>query len=491
MSDNEFEAKSWLTGEPGQEYATVRISKVKLDNFKSVRHGEITFNCGNHYVPAGTKSDILGLYGQNGSGKTSLIEALSILESLLCGSRVHDEYVECIAADADSARLAFEFDFQYPDGRRLRVGYEFSIGREKKPKEEPKTIDFDDTPFSQSIPFRVRVFDEVFKIGGQLNGRDWQYRTCIDTSENSASPFGPASKHAEFFKVTKKNKDTLAANRIIASERSQSFIFMDETMEVFSNEGQNTSQFFTVLAELNYFALYYLFVVDSRMSATYSIDVFLPVFTPRGTLPLQTGHAMNLPLKAAQAVKREFDTINDVLKELVPGLSIDMKEIGATLLKDGSDGLSVEFVSRRDDLEFPLRDESAGIKKIISILNLVIAVFNQKSTTVAIDEFDAGIFEYLLGEILQMLEESGRGQLIFTSHNLRPLEVLSKQFIRFTTTNADNRYYQMKNIGTNNNLRDVYFREIVMGEQDEVLYDSGKRFRIVSSFRRAASEDDI
>ena len=109
----------------------------------------------------------------------------------------------------------------------------------------------------------------------------------------------------------------------------------------------------------------------------------------------------------------------------------------------------------------------------------------------AIDELDAGIFEYLLGEILQMVEDSGQGQLIFTSHNLRPLEVLDKRFVRFTTTNADNRYYQMKHVGSNNNLRDVYFREIVMGEQDEELYSSGKRFRIVSSLRRAANQDAL
>lgn len=121
------------------------------------------------------------------------------------------------------------------------------------------------------------------------------------------------------------------------------------------------------------------------------------------------------------------------------------------------------------------------------MLNLFVAAFNEKSVTVAIDEFDAGIFEYLLGEMLQMMEESGRGQFIFTSHNLRPLEVLSKKYVCFTTTNPDNRYYRMKNIGRNNNLRDVYFREIVMQEQDEQLYDSGKRFRIVSSLRRAGT----
>ena len=30
-----------------------------------------------------------------------------------------------------------------------------------------------------------------------------------------------------------------------------------------------------------------------------------------------------------------------------------------------------------------------------------------------VDELDAGIFEYLIGEILQIISESGKGQLIF------------------------------------------------------------------------------
>ena len=483
--------KSWLNGELDEEYATVRIAKVTLENFKSVRHGEITFDCGNRFVPAGTRSDILALYGQNGSGKTSLIEALSILERLMSGVRIHDVYAECIAADAEFARLDFEFDFQYPDGRRLRVGYAASIGREARHQEESQDADFEDSPFSSTIRYRVRVFDEVVKIGGVINGTKCQYRSCVDTSEGASSPFGPASRNSEFFEVTRKNREKLAANRILASERSKSFIFMNETMEIFSDQGNNKSQFFRVLAELNYFARYYLFVVDSKVGATTSLDYLLPVFTPRGMLPLKTSRAMNLPLRAAQDVRREFDAMNQVLGELVPGLEVDMEEIGAALLRDGSDGLSVEFVSRRNGLKFPLRDESDGIKKIISILNLVVAVFNQKSTTVAIDELDAGIFEYLLGEILQMVEDSGQGQLIFTSHNLRPLEVLDKRFVRFTTTNADNRYYQMKHVGSNNNLRDVFFREIVMGEQDEELYSSGKRFRIVSSLRRAANQDAL
>ena len=143
------------------------------------------------------------------------------------------------------------------------------------------------------------------------------------------------------------------------------------------------------------------------------------------------------------------------------------------------------LVAYRDGKEFPLRNESDGVRRTISILSLIIEAFNQKSTTVAIDEFDAGIFEYLLGEILQAMEESGKGQFIFTSHNLRPLEVINRKFLYFTTTNPQNRYYRLRNIAATNNLRDTYFREIILNEQKEELYNRTKRFKIVAALRKA------
>lgn len=157
--------------------------------------------------------------------------------------------------------------------------------------------------------------------------------------------------------------------------------------------------------------------------------------------------------------------------------SYGFKELLQTLDKDGDPATVMMLTAYRDGKELPLRDESDGVRKIISVLSLIIAAFNQKSVTVAIDEFDAGIFEYLLGEILQALEESGRGQFIFTSHNLRPLEVIDKKFLYFTTTNPDNRYIRLKNISATNNLRDTYFREIILCEQEEEIYNKTKRFK--------------
>lgn len=78
-------------------------------------------------------------------------------------------------------------------------------------------------------------------------------------------------------------------------------------------------------------------------------------------------------------------------------------------------------------------------------MQLLIVVFNRESITVAIEKLDAGVFEYLLGELLRIISEKGKGQLIFTSHNLRPLETLDKNFIAFTT-NPSNRYIKLTNV---------------------------------------------
>ena len=74
----------------------------------------------------------------------------------------------------------------------------------------------------------------------------------------------------------------------------------------------------------------------------------------------------------------------------------------------------------------------------------------------------------MLGELLDIFNKSAKGQLIFTSHNLRALEMLDKDNIMFSTVNPERRYIRMKNVKASNNLRDMYIRGITLGGQDEV-----------------------
>jgi AAA15 family ATPase/GTPase len=132
--------------------------------------------------------------------------------------------------------------------------------------------------------------------------------------------------------------------------------------------------------------------------------------------------------------------------------------------------------------------ESEGIIKIISILNVLIQTFGNPSICLVIDELDTGIFEYTFGELLDIFSKSAKGQLIFTSHNLRALEILNKDSIMFSTVNPNNRYIHMKSVRGSNNLRSMYIRSITLGGLDETIYEETDSLKIARAFRKAGRD---
>lgn len=167
-------------------------------------------------------------------------------------------------------------------------------------------------------------------------------------------------------------------------------------------------------------------------------------------------------------------------------MALKIKDYGRQTLDSGEDGWKVELMSKRENIsEIPIRMESEGIIKLISILNALILAFGNPSICLAIDELDAGIFEYMLGELLDIFNKSAKGQLIFTSHNLRALEMLDKENIMFSTVNPMNRYIHMKNVRETNNMRNLYIRSITLGGQDEVIYEETDSLKIARAFRKA------
>ena len=154
------------------------------------------------------------------------------------------------------------------------------------------------------------------------------------------------------------------------------------------------------------------------------------------------------------------------------------------------EGIRIGLTSCRKGREIPLVYESDGIKKIVSVLQLFIEIYNRPSMTVAVDELDSGIFEYLLGELLSIIQERGKGQLIFTSHNLRPLETLPTLCTAFTTTDPDERYIRIRNMKRSNNLRSSYYRNIILGNDHYTLYDETENYKIAAAFHKAGMQEE-
>ena len=457
----------------------VRIKSITIKNFKNVIEGKISFeNNRKNY-----KASILGLYGQNGSGKTALIDALSLLKYILSGQSVPCQYADCINVGSKIAELEYDlYVFDEEKNATYSVNYKFSLKKDSdvSVEKDSQTDIFDSED-------RAVIFDEVLSYSYECGEEKKRMSQMINTKTDEV--FIPKSKYVDM--TGNNNTIDLMVAKKMALSTSKSFIFSNE---IFNSIRKNCSgsQYEFLMNSLAWYGKYKLFVIDTKNMGLISLDA-LPLsfryaddnMRAVGNLAIPLSGSKIIPQKAYDVVNTVIQNMNIVLSQLIPNLTIDVKIVGMQIMKNGENGIVIELVSNKNNKEIPLRYESEGIKKIISILQLLIVVYNNKSVTVAIDELDSGVFEYLLGEILRIISEKGKGQLIFTSHNLRPLETIDRGFVAFTTTNPKNRYIRFSNVKTNHNLRDFYYRDIILGEQNEPVYEVTNNHEISLAFREA------
>ncbi|MBO5578736.1 MAG: ATP-binding protein [Bacilli bacterium] len=78
----------------------------------------------------------------------------------------------------------------------------------------------------------------------------------------------------------------------------------------------------------------------------------------------------------------------------------------------------------KKDIEVSSEFESSGVKKLITLFPYLNAVENGE--IVFIDEFDSNIHDVYLCKLIEYFISFAKGQLIFTTHNLGPMELLDE-----------------------------------------------------------------
>ena len=488
----------------------LRLTDLEINGLKNVKNGKLNFV----NKRKAFKASVLGLYGQNGTGKTALIDALHILKLLLSGKSIPDEYCNYINVDSQEANLSYRFRIYVSETENYDVDYEVCLTVDEEGEES----------FSTSV-----VAEEVLPYLSEREGNLWnslgkKKRRLEIKSEKLSYAYtdgekrikkhtflqstrteliAPKKYYALLFGRKKETAERLKLISLIAKQKSQSLFFSAAFLQLLfeqlnASKTPNYELLFhiDILLKLAKYGRTELFVLGASSTGKINLGE-LPIrynasekqeHGITGEYFLSLDEATELPEELFPEAKRLIQNINGVLEQIIPGLTISLADLGAVMLMEngeGKKGRRIQLMSNKNSKEIPLRCESEGIKKIVSVLHLLIGMYNQSSITVAIDELDAGIFEYLLGEILHILSEKGKGQLIFTSHNLRPLETIDRGFIAFTTTNPENRYIRFTNIKTTNNLRDFYFRDIVLGEQNEPVYEMTNNAEIALALREA------
>ena len=454
--------------------SVVRLASLKILNIKNVRSGQIVLPMAFRKQLSYRHAEVLGLYGQNGSGKTAVIDTLYYLQGIMVGNTLEEELADYIGINNDQAEITADFNI-FAGPTIYEVSYRVILQRKEKRAEIIR----------ESLSCAV---NEGECRSNKTVFMDYQ-RSDRDTI------FSPKKRLNEVIEDNEENKTDLIVARKIAEKENCSYIFGESSRDIFCRNYENDFRHYSeTIKALFKFALKDLFVIRNSHSGVISANVLLPMafrieqneIGMKGDLAVPLTEPVILDEERKNILDTILEQVNMVLFTIIPGMKITVYDHGRQLTDSGENGYRVEIVSIRDNMPpIPIRMESEGIIKIISILNILIQAFGNYSVCLAVDELDAGIFEYMLGELLDIFNKSAKGQLIFTSHNLRPLEMLDKDSIMFSTVNPDRRYIRMKNVKASNNLRDMYLRGITLGGQDEIIYEETDSLKIARAFRKA------
>ena len=463
---------------------SVRIENIILENFKNVKHGEINLeNKKGDY-----KASILGLYGQNGSGKTSLIDGIDILRYALSGRKIPAKYADYINIESEHSHL--QFQFQIKDGTALyHVWYDFCIKKDEDSEEDnPKNLD---ESINNYTNYKATIYNEILRFNYADDNTKVRTETLLDTKKQT--DFQPKAKLNDLFSTNREVHTEARVAYKVSLINSRSFMFSKTLLDIINTNCKN-EHYLTIFNSLVNYGKKEMFVINTENLGLISLNALPIAFKYRdndenreaiGQLALPLNDSVLVPAEMVDMIRQLMANMNIVLRAIIPGLEIEVHELNSELFKNAKEGKRLQLTSKRNGKEIPLKYESEGIKKIVSVLQLLIVVYNSDSITLAIDELDSGIFEYLLGEMLKVISEKGKGQLIFTSHNLRPLETIDKHFIAFTTVNPEKRFIRFINVKGNNNLRDFYYRDIILGEQAEPVYETTNNYEIILAFKEA------
>ena len=361
------------------------------------------------------KYRIKAIYGENGSGKTAIIQSIKILQNLL----IDKSYL----ADNDTQRSLCEMV-----NKKTKKGFietEFYTDLDEK-----KYI------FKYYISFVVRDDDRVYITEEHLEQKNGKYSknsfsTVFKTKEGGLIKFG-GSEMYEFFKNKTQNlldKQTLSTclmDRIdIPKEyRTTEPFLLQMILFIFA-----MSLSISIDAEDNHVAYIMkkkIYEIDEANVESLGMDYINQlkekVLTSRGDERL-------IP-------KKMFSSYEDKTKRLCEFIKIFKPELVDIQIekKDYDQFYKCNLKMVYEDYTLDREFESRGIKKMMDLFNYLDSA--SRGGIVFIDELDSNINDIYLDKLIEYYVYYGKGQLCFTSHNLSPMAVLkgNKNSINFISS---------------------------------------------------------
>lgn len=412
------------------------IKYVRLKNFKSF--GDTSFDFTNSNK---TPKKLIGIYGENGSGKSNFIQSISFLMHSLITLSFQNNINKML--DEKQVALNEKDIKQYIINSRESLSDEIN---------ECKTIG---TTNDMEMLF---VFD--------VEGKEAYYKMIFDNeSIISESLRYPLEKNmTTVFLIEKDNikfnnnlfKDSKYQNEI--KEDILKYFGKHTFLSIIVNQTQKYNQSYVIERIAPAFKTF----IDSLF------DICLlhkSVNQDEGLRPDQNEILTNLFQGRYIYSEKILNIINNCEKALnnflVP-LYSDIKEVVYEKTKKGNEILYQLYINKLIDGEVrhvPFVLESTGTIKLLTIFPLIYDVMVGK--TVLIDEIDTGIHDILMETIIVTIQKQAKGQLIFTTHNTLLLKSLNPEYAYSITSDINgckqvHCFKDFERIQSRNNMADRY-----------------------------------
>ena len=420
---------------------------VKAKNFKSLKDIEFNLN------RTKTKTNqFISIYGENGSGKTNIVELFKLLQQSTM-SRATD------------------------------------IAMNKMPKEFWKIQE----EMSDQLPTEIR---QIFQLSLNLK----EYR-MIDEEEATEIEYGFKINNKEGFYYIKFDDEIIEEKLYYTAGKQRAYLFeikkednkiiKNLNKNIFINEKYNEELIdgidkywgkYTFLSLLSFETIeknkeY----IDNNISKNI-IEVIneiwlMTVHVDKGALRIMPdGFVRVRKLNNIQKgiVKKdklsEIKKYENVLNIFFTQAYADIKEVKYEI-NEKEDRIHYELYFNKmiggQIKSIPSRLESDGTRRILNQFDTIIG--SLLGETVILDEIDNGIHDVLMKNIIMSIKDEITGQLIITTHNTLLLEILPKEniYILSTDYNGNKTINSIKEYGTkiqrNNNARDLYFKGLFGG----------------------------
>ncbi len=420
---------------------------VKAKNFKSLKDIEFNLN------KTKTKTNkFISIYGENGSGKTNIVELFKLLQQLIM-SRATD--VAMNKVPKEFWKIQEEMPDQLPT--EIRQIFELSLNLKEYrmlEEEEPTEIEY----------------------GFKINDNDGFYYIKFDDEIIEERLYYMAGKQrAYLFQINKEN------NKFIKNLNKNIFINEKYNEELIDGIDKYWGKY-TFLSLLSFEAIeknknY----IDNNISKNI-MEVINKIWSM--TVHVDKGALKIIPDSLVKARKLNNIQKGIVKKDKLPEIKKYENVLNIFFTQAYADIKEVKYkINEKEDRihyelyfykmiggkikSIPSKLESDGTRRILNQFDTIIG--SLLGETVIIDEIDNGIHDVLMKNIIMSIKDEITGQLIITTHNTLLLEILPKEYIYILSTdyNGNKTINSIKEYGIkiqkNNNARDLYFKGIFRG----------------------------